>query len=200
MAFDFEGKTKSFRMSNSGWPEVLAIAEGYGWKPVGTKPPKGMKRGTWDGGYHTMDGQLVTAADAQALATAIDDAVKDDFRRVRKDESQTKAATESERQQAFEKMAAVASGMTVEYATSRKKPASKPKRKGKPEEGEEPGSLKELVASKGLSVEELLGALATLKSPPAGTQAPNPWFTKPDGLRLVRDFAAFCRAGEFRIL
>jgi hypothetical protein len=200
LAFDLEGKAHSFRMSNSGWLEVLAIAEEYGWKPAGTKPPKGMKRGTWDGGYHTMDGQVVTGRDAQALASAIDDAIKDDFQRVRKAGTQPNAATESERQQAFEKMAAVASGMTLEDVTPRKKPASKAKRKQKPEDEKQPGSLEELVASKGLSMEELMGALVTLRSPPAGAKVPDPWFSTPDGLKLLRDFAAFCRTGECRIL
>jgi hypothetical protein len=201
MSYDLKGKSRrTFHVSNSGWPELLAIAEQYGWKPVGTKPPKGIKSSTWDGGYYTMDGQIVTAQDAETLATAIDDAVKDDFRRVPKEGQQAKPATDAERQQAFEKMAAVASGMTVEYVTSPKKPASKAKRKEKPKEGKEPGSLDELVASKGLSMEELLGALNTLRSPAAGTQAPDPWFTTPDGLKLLRDFVAFCRTGEFRIL
>ena len=201
MAFELTGKAqRTFRMSNSGWPELLAIAEEYGWKPAGTKPPKGMKGGTWNGGYYTMDGQIVTARDAEALATAIDDAMKDDFQRALKEGQQSQPATDSERQQAFEKMAAVASGMTVEYVKSPKKPASKAKRKENPKAGKEPGSLDELVASKGMSIEELMGALSTLRSPAAGTQAPEPWFATPDGMKLIRDFIAFCRAGEFRIL
>jgi hypothetical protein len=200
MAYDLKGKGASFRMSNSGWPEVLAIAEEYGWKPVGTKPPKGIKRGEWEGGYFTMDGQIVTAQDAKALANSIDDAVNDNFRRVRSQGQQAKPASDSERQQAFEKMAAVASGMTVENVTSRKKPASKAKKKEGPKEGKGPGSLEELVASKGMSIEELLGALNTLRSSAAGAQAPDPWFTGPDGIKLLHELVAFCRAGEFRIL
>jgi hypothetical protein len=201
MAFELIGKAqRTFRMSNSGWPELLAIAEEYGWKPVGTKPPKRMKAGTWDGGYYSMDGQTVTARDAESLAAAIDDAMKDDFQRVPAKHRPAKPATDSERQQAFEKMAAVASGMTFEYVKSPKKPASKAKRKEKPKEGEGPGSLEALVASKGLSMEELMGALHTLRSPAAGMESPEPWFTTPDGLKLLRDFVAFCRAGEFRVL
>ena len=39
MGFDLEGRSGSLRVSNSGWPEVLAIAEKYGWKRAGTNPP-----------------------------------------------------------------------------------------------------------------------------------------------------------------
>ena len=126
MGFDLEGNSGSFRVSNSGWPEVLAIAEKYGWKPAGTNPPKGIKKSEWDGGYHTMDGQLVTARDASALASAIDSALNDNFQRVSIE--RTPPATDSERQKALEKLAAVASGMTVEYVKPGKKPA--PNRNG----------------------------------------------------------------------
>jgi hypothetical protein len=89
--------------------------------------------------------------------------------------------------------------MTVEYVKSGDKPPSKSKRKKESDGATPAGSLEELVASKGLSMDELAGLVATLKSRPSGTQARDPWFNTEDGRELLRDLAAFCRKGEFRI-
>ena len=200
MAFDLEGKAGSFRMSNSGWPEVLAIAEAYGWKPAGTRPPRGSKPGGWDGGYRTNDGQVVTKVDASALAAALDDALKDDLQRA-PGKAPPQSVTDSERQQAFEKLAGIAAGMTFEVVKPRKKSAPDPKPKKKPpEKGKPAGSLEELVAAQGLAMNDLPGLLSALRSPPVGSQPPDAWFETNDGQQLIRDLIAFCRAGEFRIL
>jgi hypothetical protein len=197
MAFDLLGKAGSFRMSNSGWPELLAIAETYGWKPAGTTAPKGVARSKWEGGYHTCDGQLISAGDAQALATAIDQALDDNFKRVPTDTIEP--ATDSERQNAFDKLASVAAGMSVEYVKAGKKPAPKSKGPKKLEKGKGAGSLEELVAGKGMSMEDLMGQLAALRSPAAAATAPEPWFITSNGQQHIREFLAFCRAGQFRI-
>src|SRR5262245_20557276 len=61
-----------------GWAYVLEIGEKYGWKPRGTKRPTDLDRSEpWDGGYGSSDGQRVLAADARALAKALEVAVAD---------------------------------------------------------------------------------------------------------------------------
>ncbi len=154
-------------------------------------------RGKWEGGYHTCDGQLVSAEDAQALATAIDEALDDNFKRV--PIKSTGPVSESDRQVAFEKLASVAAGMSVEYVKPGKKPAAKSKRPKKLEKGKGAGSLDELVAGKGMSMEDLMGQLAVLRSPVAPAKEPEPWFTTTDGQQHIREFVAFCRAGQFQI-
>jgi len=55
------------------WPRVLDLARIYGWKPAGTLPPRSWPRGKpWNDAYHANDGGIVTAADALALAGAVE--------------------------------------------------------------------------------------------------------------------------------
>jgi hypothetical protein len=61
-----------------GWSFVLELAQRYGWQPQGTEPPDGMENPEeWGGEYGSSDGQRVTAADAKAIADALDAAVAD---------------------------------------------------------------------------------------------------------------------------
>jgi hypothetical protein len=53
------------------------LAKLGGWEPAATRPCHWEDEdpctcGEWDGGYHTNDGQLVTAGDALALAEALE--------------------------------------------------------------------------------------------------------------------------------
>jgi hypothetical protein len=87
----------------------------------------------------------------------------------------------------------------VEYVQSGDKPPPKAKGKKKSEEGKAAGSLEDLVASQGLSMQDMLAHLVALRSPPAGSQPPDPSYTTKDGLELLRDLIVYCRKGEFRI-
>ena len=85
-----------FRYNYWGWPSVLTLGARYGWEPAGTKlkdlseeeirenniPEDQVKRYRevvvdWEGGYNSNDGQTVTASDASALATAIENSLDD---------------------------------------------------------------------------------------------------------------------------
>jgi hypothetical protein len=63
------------------------LAEDFGWRPLGTKPPPDWDAeheviGEWPGDYTTNDGQLVTAQDASALGAALQAALASgDFER-----------------------------------------------------------------------------------------------------------------------
>jgi hypothetical protein len=50
------------------WGHVLGVAQWYVWRPQGTRHSASV----WDGNYRTNDGQVVTATDATALASALD--------------------------------------------------------------------------------------------------------------------------------
>lgn len=67
-----------YRFSSVAWTHVLALAEQYGWKPTGTRRgnPQ-VPEGDWDGNYTSNSGQLVTEADARALADALERALPD---------------------------------------------------------------------------------------------------------------------------
>jgi hypothetical protein len=64
-----------------GWRLMLAVAELYGWNPVGTKRNDvwwdGPVGGEWDGAYLPAVGQLITREDANALAAALERALPD---------------------------------------------------------------------------------------------------------------------------
>jgi hypothetical protein len=200
MAFDLEGKAGTFRMSSFGWPRVLAIAEAYGWEPAGTNPPVGLGRSNWDGSYGSNDGQLVTARDARALAAAIEEALKDDFQRIRKTGNDAKVLpTESERQQALEKLTVFTSRMTIEVEATRDNRTPKSRRKKEATDRAAAAPLEELAASQGLSLDDLAGFLSVLSSPAAGSQASDPWYSKQEGRDLLRKLVAFCQAGQFRV-
>jgi len=85
MSMDFySAKGGSFHFSWSDWHTIFALAEMYGWNPVGTQPAtfegerqKGDPSQLWTGGYMSNDFQVVTAEDALAMSTALEAAIKD---------------------------------------------------------------------------------------------------------------------------
>jgi hypothetical protein len=58
-------------VSYSLWATVLELAEQWGWRPVGTDPPRGVDRSEWGGSYYSSDGQVCRDEDARALADGI---------------------------------------------------------------------------------------------------------------------------------
>ena len=86
-----------FRFGISAWEKMLELAEAYGWEPAGTvinhtamaaqdTSPQGnvptivQCDDNARGDYWTNDGSIVTAADANALADAIERALRSGFR------------------------------------------------------------------------------------------------------------------------
>ena len=69
------------KFSRQFWAKALELARLYGWQPLGTHPTPGLdfsKLGAeWQGVYLTNDGQVVSAADACALATALERSLED---------------------------------------------------------------------------------------------------------------------------
>jgi hypothetical protein len=67
--------------SKQFWAKALELARMYGWRPLGTRPTPGIdfsKLGVdWPGTYLTNDGQIVSAEDAYALATALESSLDD---------------------------------------------------------------------------------------------------------------------------
>lgn len=62
----------------SGWAEIKKVARENGWNPQGTLAPlrwNNAKLGDWEGGYGSNDWQIVTAEDADALASALEKAL-----------------------------------------------------------------------------------------------------------------------------
>ena len=61
--------------------QALELARRHGWRPRGTRPPESFNayalQADWFGWYLTNDGQMVTAADAQALADALECSLQD---------------------------------------------------------------------------------------------------------------------------
>lgn len=63
---------ESFSYGGHFWSLTLNLAEYYGWKPMGTRKPKGyglFRR--WPGNYDTNDGQTVVIWDAHRLGEII---------------------------------------------------------------------------------------------------------------------------------
>jgi hypothetical protein len=65
----------SRKYSRPFWSKALELAQLYGWRPQGTRPPvmpgfHGLKT-LWDGTYLTNDGQIVMDADARSLGDAL---------------------------------------------------------------------------------------------------------------------------------
>lgn len=54
------------------WSFYLRLAEAYGWRPLGTQPPEGVRPRRWKGGYDSNAGQRVTREDAAAMADALE--------------------------------------------------------------------------------------------------------------------------------
>ena len=67
--------------SKQSWAKALELAQSYGWKPMGTKPPSLVDfhslGADWSGTYSTNDGQMVKAEDAFALAHALQKSLDD---------------------------------------------------------------------------------------------------------------------------
>lgn len=66
-----------FRWNIWGWPQVLGLAEKYGWEPQGTiiRDEDGDTNHDWDGTYYSNSGQIVNAFDAKNLADALEQAL-----------------------------------------------------------------------------------------------------------------------------
>ncbi len=99
MGMDLYGKGGYFRFSNSGWADVYQLAIEFSWQPSGTSPSlNGIRsyryalrrdgssdlkvqqaiqsyRAQYDGGYHSNDGQVVSARDAKQLAESLSTAL-----------------------------------------------------------------------------------------------------------------------------
>ena len=67
--------------SRQFWAKTLELAQLYGWKPLGTRPPLHIDfyelHAEWDGRYLTNDGQTVKAEDARLLAAALERSLDD---------------------------------------------------------------------------------------------------------------------------
>jgi hypothetical protein len=67
--------------SRQFWAKALELAESYGWKPMGTRPPSHLDfyqlGAEWDGRYFTNDGQTVNREDALLLAAALERSLDD---------------------------------------------------------------------------------------------------------------------------
>jgi hypothetical protein len=72
---DLDGAGGYFRWTLSGWDQVLGLAEGFGWEPGGTGPPRGVRKSEWGGGYYSNNGQRFYAKDARRLADALERAL-----------------------------------------------------------------------------------------------------------------------------
>jgi hypothetical protein len=72
-----------FDMSNRAWATALAIAEVYGWEPLGTVFD-GEEYGLdgWSGTYMLNNYQTVTSEDAINLASALSKSVADNFQKL----------------------------------------------------------------------------------------------------------------------
>ena len=76
MGMDLSGAGGYHRWTNMGWRDILSLAESYGWEPIGTGPPRGVKKAKWGvGTYYSNDGQLFYARDARRLAEALERAL-----------------------------------------------------------------------------------------------------------------------------
>ena len=66
-----------FRWNIWGWPQILGLAEKYGWRKHGTvvKTSQGFRDNNWEGSYFSNDGQIVGGKDALAMADALVDAL-----------------------------------------------------------------------------------------------------------------------------
>ena len=81
MGMDLSGPAGDFWWDYFSWHKLLRVAERSGWRPVGTLLPsermEEIPDGRWDGGYTSNDYQIVTAVDAEHLATALERALPD---------------------------------------------------------------------------------------------------------------------------
>jgi len=69
------------KFSRQFWAKALELARLYGWQPLGTSPRPGVDFSglcaEWQGVYLTNDGQIVSAEDAYALASALERSLDD---------------------------------------------------------------------------------------------------------------------------
>jgi hypothetical protein len=95
MGVDLSGAGGCKWLSWTGWEKLLKLAHEYGWKPAGTKPPRGIvmkpdgsidhemtamyswSEEDWDGSYFSNNGQYVTDEDAANIADALERALHD---------------------------------------------------------------------------------------------------------------------------
>ena len=74
MGIDLHGCGIFFSILADDWGEILALANGFGWKPKGTKEPENYGEDTepkWDGSYYCRDGQLIEEEDAHQIFCAL---------------------------------------------------------------------------------------------------------------------------------
>ncbi len=83
MVFNLVGEDRLASMDAVVWEQAFFLAQRYGWNPAGTEYAPGFMYAAdidlddWDGRYLAPDGQVVTAADAEALASALAKAQRD---------------------------------------------------------------------------------------------------------------------------
>jgi hypothetical protein len=65
MAIDLVGKDARFYFSNHGWEETLLLAQDYGWIPIDAPDDH------WERFYFSNDGYVISARDAEALASSL---------------------------------------------------------------------------------------------------------------------------------
>ncbi len=74
MGFDLRRGHDGISISVFTWPRAYALAIEGGWEPQGTLPPSHLgkeEKELWEGNYDSNDGQIITCADAQAMAGAL---------------------------------------------------------------------------------------------------------------------------------
>lgn len=77
------GEDRFACVDSLAWQQAYHLARRYGWKPTGTKAAEWLAYAAdddaddWDSRYFYSGGQVVTAADAKALAEAIAKAMPD---------------------------------------------------------------------------------------------------------------------------
>jgi hypothetical protein len=91
MGVDLYGKQGHMYFNWTGWRKILALANQYGWQPMGTQAPgpllsvegeelePGWNDDDWKGDYFSNDRQRVTAEDAVNIAAALERAPEDIF-------------------------------------------------------------------------------------------------------------------------
>src|SRR5690349_7147166 len=78
-----DGEENTFDMSNRAWATTLAIAEVYGWEPLGTVADwEEYGLDGWSGTYMLNNYQTVTSEDAINLASALSKSVTDRFKKL----------------------------------------------------------------------------------------------------------------------
>lgn len=80
MGMTLSGMKSTVCVSHGAWSEILMIAFGNGWRPLGTLPPicdqDSLK---WGGNYTSNDTQLIVGEDAAGIADALERALPDIF-------------------------------------------------------------------------------------------------------------------------